>query len=323
MLTDYVEVEFSVRDRPQCHGKRIDAFLADRLRAHSRSYVRKYISEGRVFLRGKAVKPSTRVFIDDVVVVRYPPRNEPAPVHGTLPVVYEDDVLLVVNKPGGLLSHPTGRIVKNSATSILAAQFSGAPVHLAHRLDRETSGLLMLAKKPAYAAILGDQFERREIQKEYLALVFGRTGFEKKIVCARLGYEGKTIRVRQKVMSEDGQEAATEVTSLAQDERMSLVRAKPKTGRLHQIRVHLAHIGHPVVGDKLYFGNGEYFLKAVDGELNEEDYRSLGAPRHMLHAHKIRFRHPVEDRIMSLQAPVPDDFRAVATKEIKGFSSLL
>ena len=301
---NWVEVPFQVQT-PQ-HGLRVDAFLAQRLHRYSRRQVQRLIEDGKVFLRGKTAKSSTRVAEGQPVLIRYPRREEPPSKYESLPVIYEDNDLLAVNKPGDMLSHPTDKIVLNAATSILRRQFPGQKLHLVHRLDRETSGVLLLTKNPGAARGLTAQFYARRIQKEYLAIVAGKVPWESKIVDAPIGREGGKIKVRQAAGS--GQAAVTEFQRLSANHEFSLIRALPKTGRLHQIRVHLASLGHPLLGDKLYTGSGELYLKAVRKEITGEDLKTLGAERQMLHAFKLSLKHPGTKNPLTLTAPLPADF---------------
>jgi 23S rRNA pseudouridine1911/1915/1917 synthase len=300
---EWVEVPFRVLKEHD--GMRLDAYLVIRLNKLSRATVQKLIDEGRVALRGRTAKASARVAWEETIVIRYPRTAEPPVPHETMPLLYQDEALVVINKPGGTLSHPTDKILHNTVTHILARQL-GRKVFLAHRLDRETSGALVLALDPAAARSLYDQFVGRAIRKEYLAVVFGEVPWKKKVVDAPLGPQGGEIRVRQAVGA--GQPAVTEFERLATDGKLSLVSAKPRTGRLHQIRAHLAHAGHPVVGDKLYVGEGEAYMKAVRRELAREDLDALGADRQLLHAWRISFAHPVTGKALSVEAPVPADF---------------
>lgn len=304
MAEDWVEVPFEVQ-KPQ-NALRLDAFLAGRLKRYSRAEVQRLIGEGRVFLRGRTAKASARVADGDRILIRYPRHEEPPCPHTELPVLYEDADLLAVNKPGGVLSHPTDKIVENAATSILRRQFPNLTLHLAHRLDRDTSGVLLFAKNPAAARRLNESFFERKVQKEYLALVAGRPDWDHKTVDMPLGREGALIKVRQ-AASQDGQPAVTEFEVVLRGVRHALVRARPKTGRLHQIRVHLAGLGHPIVGDKLYTGDGGLYMKMVRKTLSPEDLGVLGAERQMLHAHRLAF--PWESTVKAITAPLPDDFR--------------
>jgi len=300
----WVEVPFEVQ-KPH-DGLRLDSYLAARLHRYSRSQVQRLIDAGRVFLRGRPVKPATRVASGETVLIRYPHHQELPCLHAELPVLYEDEALLAVNKPAPLLCHPTDKIQNNTVTSILKLQFPDLRLHLAHRLDRETSGVLLLAKDPRTARRLAAHFIGRLVKKEYLALVSGEVSWRRRTVDAPLGKENLEIKVRQAVGA--GAEARTEFERLACGAGVSLVQARPWTGRLHQIRVHLAHLGHPVLGDKLYTGKGELYLKAVRKTLDEADLAKLGARRQMLHAHRLRLPHPETGQELSLTAPLPEDF---------------
>lgn len=305
-MTDWVEVPFEVQ-KPQ-DGLRVDAYLAQRLHRYSRSAVQKLIGEGQVSVAGRAVKASTRVAAGQTVIIRYPRREEPPAAADRLEILYEDDWLLAVDKPPRMLSHPTDKVVENSVTSVLKKQLDGRKAHLAHRLDRETSGVLLLSKDPATARLLTDAFFERAVRKRYLALVGVPLEWKKKTVDAPIDYEGGEIMVRQAVGA--GQPAITDFEVLATNATLSLVAARPRTGRLHQIRAHLASLAAPILGDKLYTGDGAYYMKAVRKELTDADLDALGAPRQMLHAETLELAHPVSERPLAIRAPLPSDFRA-------------
>lgn len=311
-MSALIEVRFEVRDVPEAAGGRLDRFLAARIRGTTRAAAQRMLEEGRVRVegRGGTPRPSTRVALEDTVVVLYPRRFDPPADVDRLGVLYEDDSLLIVDKPAGVLSHPTDKAAHNSVTEILKLQFPGAAFHLAHRLDRETSGVLVLAKDPAAARSLQEQFERRETAKEYLALVSGRPSWDETVVDLPLAGAGGEIRVRQ-AGSPDGYPALTEFRVEASGPDRALVRCRPRTGRLHQIRVHLAHLGHPILGDLLYRGGGELYLKAVARTLTSQDREASGAPRQMLHARSLTLNHPVTGAPLTVEAPVPEDFRAM------------
>lgn len=299
-----VEVPFQVQ-KPH-DGWRVDRYLAARLHRYSRGAVQKLIAEGKVTLRGRHVKSAATVRNGDVVLIRYERRPEPEPVVERLAILYEDEHLLAVDKPAGVLSHPTDKIVRNAATSILKAQFPDLKLRPAHRLDRETSGVLLFAKAQEAARVLAEAFFTRRVEKEYLAVVAGRVAWKKKRVEASLGREGGEIKVRQKAGA--GKAAATEFELIEAGASASLVRCWPRTGRLHQIRVHLASLGHPILGDKLYQGSGEAYMKAVRRELTQEIIDRLGAERQLLHAHKLTLAHPISGKRLELVAPVPREF---------------
>ncbi len=303
---DWIEVPFRVLKEHE--GRRLDAFLAERLgKKYSRMAVQKLIDDGLVSRTSRPVKASARVGEGETVLIRYPRVEEPPVPHETMPILYQDERIVVISKPGGTLSHPTDKVLHNTVTHLLSRQLE-RKVYLAHRLDRETSGTLVLALDPDAARSLYEQFFSHKIRKEYLAVVFGAVAWTEIVVDAPLGEEGKAIRVRRAVGGANGQTAVTEFRRLATDGRLSLVSAMPRTGRLHQIRAHLAHLGHPLVGDKLYCGDGEVYMKAVRKEVSRADLDALGADRQLLHAWRLSFKHPEDGRALAFEAPVPEDF---------------
>jgi 23S rRNA pseudouridine1911/1915/1917 synthase len=235
---------------------------------------------------------------------------------------------LVVAKPPHVLSHPTRPDGEPTLLGWLQEKFPGEFVALVNRLDRETSGTILIARSPETASRLGTMTMRREIQKFYLALVSGRVATEHGIVeqpIGRLGISPENpIWLRRGVIPLDDPqgrktaEARTEFWRLAQSDSMSLLRIQAHTGRLHQLRVHLAHIGHPVIGDKIYGPDSTLYLKFIDEGWTEEHQRVLGLRRHALHACEMHFTWNDEELIFS--APLPEDMRAMA--EQAGFSSL-
>ena len=298
----WVTVPFTVFKEES--GLRLDRFLAQRLKKRSRSELQRLIAEGSVFLRGRAAKAAARIAAGETVSLRYPRREEPPCPHASLPVLYEDDSLLAVSKPAGILSHPTDRTVLNTVTSILKSQFPGSALRLAHRLDRDTSGVLLLAKSAEAAKRLQRDFLRRRVQKEYLAIVRGRVPFKKIDVALPIGREGLGLHVRQAVGT--GAPAQTEFVCLGASRGHSLLLARPKTGRLHQIRVHLAFLGFPLLNERLYGDDGGRLFLAELGAARESS-----SPRQMLHAHRLSLNHPMTSRPLAIEAPVPDDFRSV------------
>ncbi|MBI5597792.1 MAG: RluA family pseudouridine synthase [Elusimicrobia bacterium] len=311
-MSGFIEVRFEVREAPAAAGGRLDRFLAARIKGTTRAAAQRMLDEGRVRVEGRpgAPRAATRVALEDSVVVLYPRRFDPPADVERLTVLHEDASLLVVDKPAGVLSHPTDKAAHNSVTEILKGQFPRAVFHLAHRLDRETSGVLVLAKDAASARSLQEQFERRETAKEYLALVSGRPDWTETVVDLPLAGAGGDIRVRQ-AGSPDGYPALTEFRVESAGADRALVRCRPRTGRLHQIRVHLAHLGHPILGDLLYRGGGELYLKAVARTLTPQDREASGAPRQMLHARSLTLRHPGTGAPLTVEAPLPADFGAM------------
>jgi 23S rRNA pseudouridine1911/1915/1917 synthase len=227
---------------------------------------------------------------------------------------------IVVAKPPHLLSHPTRPDGKPTLLGSLQEKFPGEFIALVNRLDRETSGTVLIARSPETASRLGSMTMRREIHKYYLALVTGRVELEHGLIDAPMGRLGLSsenpIWLRQGVIpSDDPQarktaEARSEFWRLAASDSVSLLRLQAHTGRLHQLRVHLAHIGHPVIGDKIYGPDPNLYLKFIAEGWTEEHQRVLGLTRHALHAHELRFSWNGEE--LSFTAPLPEDMKGLA-----------
>jgi len=228
----------------------------------------------------------------------------------------------VVAKPAHVLSHPTRPDGKPTLLGWLKEKFPGEFIALVNRLDRETSGTVLVARSAEAASRLGAMTMRREIRKHYLALVSGRVEAEHGIIDAPLGRLGLSpenpIWLRMGVIPADdprGRKTAgarTEFWRLAVNDGHSLLRLQAHTGRLHQLRVHLAHIGHPVIGDKIYGPDPNLYLKFIAEGWTEEHQRVLGLPRHALHAHELRF--PWNGEELTFAAPLPEDMRQLAER---------
>ncbi|HMP83887.1 MAG TPA: RluA family pseudouridine synthase [Verrucomicrobiota bacterium] len=228
-------------------------------------------------------------------------------------VIHEDADLLVVNKPAGLVCHPTKGDVYSSLISRVRLHLGdGARPHLVNRLDRETSGVTVVAKNPVAAGELGRVWESRAVRKEYLAIVHGHVRDDSGLIDAPLGKDESSRVAIKDCVRPDGSSAQTEFqvirrftrdfstlnsqpsvphhsASSLQPLALSLVHVTPRTGRKHQIRIHLAHLGHPIVGDKLYGGDEDLYLALVEGRLTDEQRRRLLLPYHALHAEKVVF----------------------------------
>ena len=219
-----------------------------------------------------------------------------------LDIVHEDADLLVVNKPAGLVCHPTKGDEYSSLISRVRLHLPGGTPHLIHRLDRETSGLVVVAKNSAAAGELGKIWESRAVQKEYLAIVHGHPAEDRGVIDAPLGRDEASPVAIKDCVRPDGAPARTEYVvekrffrpvaagaAPSGPGRFALVRLQPLTGRKHQIRIHLAHAGHPIVGDKIYGGDPDSYLALVEDRLTEEQRARLLLPHQALHAGRIQF----------------------------------
>ena len=203
--------------------------------------------------------------------------------------IAEDDDLLVINKSAGLVCHPTKGDVYSSLISRIRLYLGpNSNPHLINRLDRETSGLVVVAKRLEAAVYLRRLWEGRQVEKEYLAIVHGRLPLGKTLIRAPLGKDPNTAVAIKDAVVEGGAEAETHVYLLRNLPReLSLARVVLLTGRKHQIRIHLAHIGHPIVGDKLYGGDEGVYLRFVQEKMTDADWQRLITPNHALHARRI------------------------------------
>ncbi len=220
-----------------------------------------------------------------------------------LNIIHEDADLLVVNKPAGLVCHPTkgdefSSLISRARLHLHSTLNSNPSIHLINRLDRETSGVMLIAKNPETAGELGKIFESRAIEKEYLAIVHGHIRDERGLIDAPLGKDESSIVAVKDCVRSDGSPSQTEFwverrfnKFLAQSvgEPFSLLRIIPRTGRKHQIRIHLAYVGHPIVGDKLYGGDEDLYMALVQNRLTNEQRAKLIFENHALHARSIKF----------------------------------
>ncbi len=288
--------------------ERLDRFLHARYPAASRSALQRLIEEGEITVNGDKVKPTHAPHAGEVIVVRWPgPRPDKAePEEIPLTVLHEDDALLVVNKSPDIAVHPGNGHERHTLVNALlhhcAGRLSGiggvARPGIVHRLDLETSGCLVVAKDDATHLALSAQFAGREVGKIYHALVCGsptRNSGEIKVAIAR----HPTHRKRMAATEGGGRAAWTSYEVVRRLAAASLVQCTLHTGRTHQIRVHLEHLGYPVVGDTIYGKRQNTRLREVTG---------YAAPRQMLHAAKLAFTHPQTGKVVAFEAPWPKDF---------------
>jgi len=326
-------------------NRRLDRYLSGRLgRDVSRTALQRYIREGNVTVNGQTVKPSYTIRTADVIDMTLPvikPREIPAePI--PLDVVYEDDDLMAVNKQANLIIHPARGNWTGTLVNALAYYFQmnwrdikDLPVAgevfrpgIVHRLDRDTTGIILIAKSELALWRLGRQFELRKVHKTYTAIVHGLLDRDEDIIDAPVG---KHPRIKEKHAVHRGtgkpypsttKPAVTRYKVLERLPRVgagkaafTLVEFYPQTGRTHQLRVHASYIGHPIVGDKMY-GGGPLYRSQLLGQADQATDPLI--TRQALHAHTIEFRHPRTQEPMRLEAPWPADF----TRALKGLQEL-
>ena len=247
---------------------------------------------------------------DEIVLIVRPPMNEPDTPQ-EFGVVYEDEAVVVVDKPAGLPIHPTATYHKHTLTWLLRERFGSPIPQPAHRLDRETSGLVVCGRTPEAEKALKRAFEERRVQKRYLAIVRGAMAADRGRVDAPLGPAREGPHVMMEVrMDEEGLPAVTEYEVVARQPALTLVSLWPETGRQHQLRVHLAHLGHPIVADKLYGPEGPApFFEHIETGLTPELRERLGHDRQALHAHELELPHPTTGEPLCVRAELPEDLR--------------
>ncbi len=295
----------------QAAGPRLDSFLASRLDQISRTRIQRAIEDGDVLVNERAVKPSYRLRPGDTVEIDLPepPPTELHPDAIPIRIIHEDDDLIVVDKPAGLVVHPGAGIESGTLANALVYHFnklSGTAGRIrpgiVHRIDKETSGLLVVAKNDAAHEKLSDQFRDRQVFKMYVALVYGRMSQARGEIEARIGRSPHN-RTRMAVMRGGAGRAAHTIFEVEDRyTEFTLVKVLIKTGRTHQIRVHMAHIGHPVVGDTTYGGGRE---NTVRDTYAKQQVRALG--RQFLHAAQLGFVHPRTGERVEFSSPLPPD----------------
>jgi 23S rRNA pseudouridine1911/1915/1917 synthase len=302
-------IPLRMRVPQECSGWRLDHFLKFRIRRLSRSKIQRIIEEQVYFADGRPARASTGVRAGEIVCLDRPLPKEPdVPRH--YQVVLEDEDFMVIDKPAGLPIHTTAKFYRNTLTALLRERHPNEDMQVCHRLDRETSGLMLVARGLAAASKLKQAFAQRRVSKTYLALVHGVPTPPAGTVDAPM----KLLDTRTRIMmgvAADGLPSVTRYRVLEAFAAHALVEASPETGRQHQIRVHLAHAGHPIVGDKLYRAGEVPFMAYCDGGMTPELLEAFdGLDRQALHAHRLVFPHPRTGGDVAVECPWPDDLRA-------------
>jgi len=297
--------------------ERLDVYLTHHVENATRTKVQDAIDSGEILVNGRAVKASCKVNPFDVISVHLDKPDSPVveAENIVLSVVYEDEYLLVIDKPAGMVTHPAYKNYSGTLVNALMHHTSSLsqphPMRpgIVHRLDKDTSGLLVVAKDETTHQLLSKQFAAKTSEREYNAIAWGVFKEPKGIIDAPLG---RSKRDRKKVaVMDDGKYAVTEYTVIEQFDYLAFIRLKLQTGRTHQIRVHLAHIHHPVFGDPTY-GGREIVAGGVDGKKKAEVKNLLeGIHRQALHARTLGFVHPMTKEFVRFETPLPADFMTV------------
>ena len=290
-------------------GDTLINFLSGRFTYWSRDKWLQSIADGRSQLNGENSSPDTMLQVDDILSLNVEDVPEPD-VDKNYEILYEDEFMLVVNKPGNLPMHPAGTFFKNTLWHFLASKYGH--IHLLNRLDRETSGIVLIALDKKSAGTLGKQFEARSIRKEYDVLIEGEVPWETLDACGFMGpAEDTNIRKKYGFTVDDDYQshgknsARTEFELLQKHNGFSHLHCKLHTGRTHQIRATLCSLGFPVVGDKIYGLDENFFLRFIEGALTEEDKSLMRIERQALHCSLMSFRHPdsKEDLVFTCELP--------------------
>jgi len=300
-------------------GKRIDAYLAARFPSLSRARIQKAIARGDVRLNAVTPKKNAVLTADDRIALRMEAMGEdenggmPMPQNIEIEFLYEDDHVVAVNKPSGMVVHPAagardGTLVNALLYHLSSLSNGGSSERpgIIHRLDKDTSGVLLVAKSDEAHRAFARLFAQRQIEKTYIGICIGSRPIEHGVIEAAVG-RSRRFRSRQSVRA-DGKAAVTEYWLIAFRSGMSLLKLRPHTGRTHQIRLHCRHAGFRIIGDTTYGSDREDVLRLEPLE-RPFAYKVLKCfTRHALHARRIAFEHPFSGKAVSIEAPFPKDF---------------
>lgn len=304
-------------------GMRLDLFLTQVTDGYSREQIRKSVQDDNAEVDGHVKRPSFRIKSGQQIRFRVPDPLTDGPVPEAIPldILYEDEGMVVVNKPPGMVVHPARGNWTGTLTSVLAYHFQslsdvGGPTRpgIVHRLDRDTSGVIVVAKTNAVHIHLADQWAARTVKKTYLTIAAGRLDHDRDVIDAPIGrhpYQREKMAIRESHTTSKPAQTSYEV--LERFPRFTFVRVTPVTGRTHQIRVHLEYVGCPVLCDRLYGGRSvitaDHLASSAAGGVPPEGKVLLS--RQALHAARLELDHPQSGKRMVFEAPLPDDMRGI------------
>lgn len=288
-------------------GKRADVVLSEFLHEHTRSQIKKLIDDKRVSVKDKTIKPSTKLAQGDLVQITLPD-PEPldlAPEDLSIELLYEDECIAVVDKPAGMTVHPGAGVKNGTLVNALLYKCKdlsgiGGKIRpgIVHRLDKDTSGVMVVAKNDQAHNSLVEQFKTREVKKRYIALVVGNVKGESGEIDSVIGRH-PTNRIKMSSQTKSGRESVTKWKTLERYGHATLLEAEPKTGRTHQIRVHFSESGYPILADKVYG------TKKIKNDVLKRASKLMG--RQALHAAELGFKHPLTGKFLKFKSPLPED----------------
>jgi 23S rRNA pseudouridine1911/1915/1917 synthase len=310
---------------PEFAGLRLDHFIKAQIprlsRAKVQAVVLTQLRRDGAPAHVRPIRPNTTVLVHERYTISRPARAEPA-CPRTFEILYDDEDLMIIDKPAGLPVHGSAKFYFNTLTRVMLERFPEADLQICHRLDRETSGLLVVARGKEQAAKLKGAFAQKRVTKAYLAVVHGdppwpdlEGGEADACLDAPLRVAGindlTPLTGVRMIAGPGGLPSLTRVRVVQRSPRYALLHCQPVTGRQHQIRAHLAHAGYPIVGDKLYGHGDEIFMKFCDLGITAELALRFVLPRHALHAAAIKVPHPRDGRVLEVEAPLPRDMLAL------------
>lgn len=306
-MTESTLVEVPIIVEKDYHGLRLDQYLTIRFPKYSRTKVQKMIRERIKGIKNKPLKKGTVVSAGDEIILLCKKIVEPVLDIG-LETLYEDEHIIVVNKPPDIIMHPSNGRGVNSLVNLLKRRFENTPYYpyLVHRLDRDTSGIALVAKMREVARNLYYQFTRREVEKVYVAVVSGDVEHERGIIDLPIR-KAKPFMDKMAIDKEGGFPAITEYQVEKRFCGFTMLRVLPRTGRMHQIRVHLSAIGHPIVGDRVYCPDASVYVRYLKEGFSDELKKKLLLPRQALHASSLKFIHPAKKEPLRIECPIPQD----------------
>ncbi|MBL6707081.1 MAG: RluA family pseudouridine synthase [Planctomycetaceae bacterium] len=310
----------SITVEARAHGWRIDHYLARLYPNYSRSAFQKAINQGAVLLNGLPAKTGRRLRVNDSLSVKLPEESDSSLPAEDIPleILYEDDSLVVLNKAANMIVHPGRGNYHGTMAGALQFHFDQLSdmagqlrPGIVHRLDRDTTGVIIVAKDNQIHSRLSSQFEKREVTKEYRALIWGNPDFDSDTIETHMSvHPGKREKMQVCEPGGNSREATTRYEVIQRFEKATYIRLLPKTGRTHQLRVHMSHLGHPILADSLYRGRSQVTQADLNPQCDAAAENAILIQRQALHAMRLTFRHPQSGNEMTIEAPLPDDMQA-------------